>query len=40
MLICFYLPTRYGENEVSPRKDSLGVVFRNWHPGPLGFQVT
>ena len=32
--------TRYGELEESPeRKNSLGVVFRNWHPGPLGFQL-
>ncbi len=22
------------------RRDSLGVVFRNWHPGPLLFQTT
>jgi len=32
--------TRYGEAETDPkRKESLGVVFRNWHPGPLGFQT-
>eukprot|EP00040_Diaphanoeca_grandis_P004333 m.28184 g.28184 ORF g.28184 m.28184 type:complete len:572 (-) comp15882_c0_seq1:38-1753(-) len=31
--------TRYGENETATRKKSLGVVFRNWHPGPLGFQL-
>ena len=31
--------TRYGEKEENPdRKQSLGVGFRNWHPGPLGFQ--
>jgi len=31
--------TRYGEDESSPvRKESLGVVMRNWHPGPLAFQ--
>lgn len=24
---------------IAARKKSLGVVFRNWHPGPLGFQV-
>mmetsp|Transcript_21817 Transcript_21817/g.33314 ORF Transcript_21817/g.33314 Transcript_21817/m.33314 type:complete len:562 (-) Transcript_21817:16-1701(-) len=31
--------TRYGENESSPeRKESLGTVMRNWHPGPLAFQ--
>ncbi|KAL7500397.1 hypothetical protein ACHAWT_008151 [Skeletonema menzelii] len=31
--------TRYGENESNPlRKESLGVVMRNWHPGPLAFQ--
>ncbi len=34
--------TRYGEApEVSEeRRNSLGVVFRNWHPGPLLFQTT
>jgi len=32
--------TRYGETESPERKNSLGVFFRNWHPGPLGFQVT
>jgi len=32
--------TRYGETEPTERRDSLGVFFRNWHPGPLGFQVT
>mmetsp|Transcript_30215 Transcript_30215/g.59133 ORF Transcript_30215/g.59133 Transcript_30215/m.59133 type:complete len:648 (-) Transcript_30215:247-2190(-) len=39
--------TRYGESGEDvfgaplseERKKSLGVVFRNWHPGPLGFQV-
>ena len=31
--------TRYGEAEKSPRKESLGVIYRNWHPGPLGFQL-
>jgi hypothetical protein len=32
--------TRYGELETDPlRKDSTGVMFRNWHPGPLGFQT-
>jgi hypothetical protein len=31
--------TRYGETEEDPtRKSSLGVVMRNWHPGPLAFQ--
>jgi len=32
--------TRYGEgDDVDPqRRDGLGVVMRNWHPGPLGFQ--
>ncbi|KAL7540797.1 hypothetical protein ACHAWF_006788 [Thalassiosira exigua] len=31
---------RYGETEDDPdRKKSLGVVMRNWHPGPLGFQL-
>ena len=33
--------TRYGmaSNVSSTRQKSLGVVYRNWHPGPLGFQV-
>jgi hypothetical protein len=31
--------TRYGEHANSTRKKSLGAVFRNWHPGPLGFQL-
>jgi len=31
--------TRYGENETAQRKRSLGVVYRNWHPGPLQFQL-
>lgn len=32
---------RYGENEENElRKESLGVVMRNWHPGPLAFQFT
>jgi len=31
--------TRYGINEANAdRKESLGVVFRNWHPGPLAFE--
>jgi len=31
--------TRYGASETQQaRKESLGVVFRNWHPGPLGLQ--
>ena len=32
--------TRYGEAESDDRKKSLGVFYRNWHPGPLGFQVS
>ena len=34
--------TRYGEILPidSARRRSLGVVFRNWHPGPLLFQTT
>lgn len=34
--------TRYGEMlpDSDKRKDSLGVVFRDWHPGPLLFQTT
>ncbi len=35
----YHNTTRYGENEENPdRKESLGVVMRNWHPGPLAFQ--
>jgi len=30
--------TRYGMNETKTRRDSLGVMMRNWHPGPLYFQ--
>lgn len=31
--------TRYGASEKDPvRRRGLGIVFRNWHPGPLGFQ--
>lgn len=31
--------TRYGELvKEQERKDSLGVLWRNWHPGPLGNQ--
>lgn len=31
--------TRYGQNEKDPdRKESLGVMMRNWHPGPLAFE--
>ena len=32
--------TREGETADPVRRDSLGVVFRNWHPGPLLFQTT
>jgi hypothetical protein len=34
--------TRYGEapGVGEERRRSLGVVFRNWHPGPLLFQTT
>lgn len=37
----YHNTTRYGEElrDDDPRKDSLGVVYRNWHPGPLGFQI-
>ena len=32
--------TRYGEGlKDKYRRESLGVVWRNWHPGPLGFQL-
>jgi hypothetical protein len=32
--------TRYGKtDEGGAREKSLGVVWRNWHPGPLGFQL-
>lgn len=30
--------TRYAVNESDARKKSLGVMNRNWHPGPLAFQ--
>ena len=37
----YHNTTRYGEFEVDEaRKASLGVVMRNWHPGPLAFQLT
>lgn len=34
--------TREGEllDVGDPRRSSLGVVYRNWHPGPLLFQTT
>ena len=33
--------TRYGREETDvDRKESLGVVMRNWHPGPLGFELS
>eukprot|EP00804_Cyclotella_cryptica_P007639 CCRYP_015253-RA/>CCRYP_015253-RA protein AED:0.03 eAED:0.03 QI:1061/1/1/1/1/1/3/215/472 len=36
----YHNTTRYGElEEDEGRKESLGVVLRNWHPGPLGFQL-
>jgi hypothetical protein len=37
----YHNTTRYGEQlpDDDPRKQSLGVVYRNWHPGPLGFQI-
>lgn len=37
----YHNTTRYGEllPDDDPRKESLGTVFRNWHPGPLGFQM-
>jgi len=37
--------TRYYGKDLTPssdqsyRKSSLGTVWRNWHPGPLGFQM-
>eukprot|EP01065_Artemidia_motanka_P039162 TRINITY_DN48015_c0_g1_i1.p1 TRINITY_DN48015_c0_g1~~TRINITY_DN48015_c0_g1_i1.p1 ORF type:complete len:627 (+),score=231.62 TRINITY_DN48015_c0_g1_i1:39-1919(+) len=33
--------TRYGLDLPvgSERRQSLGVMFRNWHPGPLGFEL-
>ena len=37
----YHETTRYGEDEEDDaRKSSLGVVMRNWHPGPMGFQLT
>jgi len=41
----YHNTTRYGEllDDDDPfqhaRKESLGTVYRNWHPGPLGFQI-
>lgn len=37
----YHNTTRYGEElpEGNARRNSLGVVYRNWHPGPLGFQL-
>lgn len=37
----YHETTRYGElEEDEARTTSLGVVMRNWHPGPMGFQLT
>jgi hypothetical protein len=37
----YHNTTRYGVLEDNDaRKETLGVVMRNWHPGPLGFQLT
>ncbi|KAL7434823.1 hypothetical protein ACHAXM_004354 [Skeletonema potamos] len=37
----YHNTTRYGElEEDESRRDSLGTVMRNWHPGPMGFQLT
>jgi hypothetical protein len=33
------LPSDAKPAVIAARKKSLGVLFRNWHPGPLGFQV-
>lgn len=42
----YHNTTRYGEelgdewgDLKQKRKDSLGILYRNWHPGPLGFQI-
>jgi hypothetical protein len=36
----YHNTTRYGElEEDEGRRESLGVVMRNWHPGPIGFQL-
>ncbi len=37
----YHKRTRYGKDlpDDDPRKGSLGAVLRNWHPGPLGFQI-
>ncbi|KAL3806675.1 hypothetical protein ACHAXA_003450 [Cyclostephanos tholiformis] len=37
----YHNTTRYGEDLPmdDPRRGSLGTVYRNWHPGPLGFQI-
>jgi len=35
----YHNTTRYGAQvKNKERQDSLGVEFRNWHPGPLGFE--
>jgi hypothetical protein len=37
---CQHTTTRYGKtDEGGAREKSLGVLWRNWHPGPLGFQM-
>ncbi|EJK70681.1 hypothetical protein THAOC_07940, partial [Thalassiosira oceanica] len=36
----YHNTTRYEEDETEDRRESLGVLMRNWHPGPLGFQLT
>ena len=33
------LPASASKADIAARRKSLGVVFRNWHPGPLGFQA-
>jgi len=36
----YHNTTRYGElEEDEERRNGLGTVYRNWHPGPLGFQI-
>lgn len=37
----YHNTTRYGEELADDdlRKGSLGTLYRNWHPGPLGFQI-
>ena len=37
----YHNTTRYGEelNDDDPRKGSLSTMYRNRHPGPMGFHM-